>query len=48
MQIKRVSIIGLGALGILFGNHLAKRMPHGKLRIIAEVFNAFKKLSAPF
>ncbi len=36
MEIKRVSIIGLGALGILFGNHLAKRMPYGKLRIIAD------------
>ncbi|MEH7255216.1 ketopantoate reductase family protein [Neobacillus niacini] len=36
MEIKKVTIIGLGALGILFGNHLAKRMPNGDLRIIAD------------
>ncbi|WP_171903785.1 ketopantoate reductase family protein [Cellulosilyticum sp. I15G10I2] len=36
MEIKTVSIIGLGALGILFGNHLSKRMPKEDLRIIAE------------
>lgn len=36
MQIKTVSIIGLGALGILFGSHLSKRMPEGTLRIIAD------------
>ncbi|EHQ89342.1 ketopantoate reductase family protein [Desulfosporosinus youngiae] len=36
MEIKTVSIIGLGALGILFGHHLAKRMPQGDLRIIAD------------
>lgn len=36
MEIKKVSIIGLGALGILFGNHLAKRMPKEDLRIIAD------------
>lgn len=36
MEIKTVSIIGLGALGILFGNHLSKRMPEGTLRIIAD------------
>ncbi|MGH4117472.1 ketopantoate reductase family protein [Clostridium sp.] len=35
MEIKTVSIIGLGALGILFGNHLSKRMTSGNLRIIA-------------
>jgi 2-dehydropantoate 2-reductase len=35
MEIKKVSIIGLGALGILFGNHLAKRMPKADVRIIA-------------
>ena len=34
--IKKVTIIGLGALGILFGNHLAKRMPKEDLRIIAD------------
>ncbi len=36
MKIKRVSIIGLGALGILFGHHLNKKMPQGDLRIIAD------------
>ncbi|MFB3163437.1 2-dehydropantoate 2-reductase [Neobacillus sp. 179-J 1A1 HS] len=36
MEIKKVSIIGLGALGILFGNHFAKRMPKEDVRIIAE------------
>ena len=36
MKIRTVSIIGLGALGILFGNHLSKRMPKTYLRIIAD------------
>lgn len=36
MEIKTVSIIGLGALGILFGNHLLKRMPKEDLRMIAD------------
>lgn len=36
MEIKKVSIIGLGALGILFGNHLAKRMPKENVRFIAD------------
>jgi len=36
MEIKKVSIIGLGALGILFAHHLTKRMPKGDLRIIAD------------
>jgi len=36
MEIKKVSIIGLGALGILFGHHLTKRMPKEDLRIIAD------------
>jgi len=35
-EIKKVSIIGLGALGILFGNHLAKKIPKENLRIIAD------------
>jgi 2-dehydropantoate 2-reductase len=35
-EVKTVSIIGLGALGILFGHHLASRMPAGSLRIIAD------------
>lgn len=36
MEIKTVSIIGLGALGILFGHHLSKKMPKAHLRIIAD------------
>lgn len=36
MEIKTVSIIGLGALGILFGNKLSKKMPKENLRIIAD------------
>lgn len=36
MEIQKVSLIGLGALGILFGHHLSKRMPKGDLRIIAD------------
>ena len=36
MNIQKVSIIGLGALGILFGNHLARRMNPEELRIIAD------------
>lgn len=35
-EINKVSIIGLGALGILFGSHMLKRMPEGSLRIIAD------------
>ncbi|SDY02261.1 2-dehydropantoate 2-reductase [Evansella caseinilytica] len=35
-EVKTVSIIGLGALGVLFGHHLSKRMPREKLRIIAD------------
>jgi 2-dehydropantoate 2-reductase len=37
MEIKKVSIIGLGALGILFGHFLSKRMPKEDLRIVADV-----------
>lgn len=36
MQIKKVSIIGLGALGILFGHQLSKVMPREDLRIVAD------------
>lgn len=36
MEIKTVSIIGLGALGILFGNHLSRRVPRESLRVIAD------------
>ncbi|PKM57726.1 MAG: 2-dehydropantoate 2-reductase [Firmicutes bacterium HGW-Firmicutes-3] len=37
MAIKTVSIIGLGALGVLYGHHLAMNMPLDNLRIIADV-----------
>jgi 2-dehydropantoate 2-reductase len=36
MEIKTVSIIGLGALGVLFGHRLSGHMPHDDLRIIAD------------
>jgi 2-dehydropantoate 2-reductase len=36
MHIQTVSIIGLGALGVLFGHHLSGKMPEGDLRIIAD------------
>lgn len=36
MEIKTVSIIGLGALGILFGNHLSHHMLKDDLSIIAD------------
>jgi 2-dehydropantoate 2-reductase len=36
MEIKRVSIIGLGALGILFGHYLSQNMPKGDLKIVAD------------
>lgn len=36
MQINTVSIIGLGALGIMYGNHMTKHMPERQLRIIAD------------
>jgi 2-dehydropantoate 2-reductase len=35
-EIKTVAVIGLGALGTLFGNHLSKRMGKYDLRIIAD------------
>jgi len=35
-KITTVAIIGLGALGILFANHLRKRMPKENIRIIAD------------
>lgn len=36
MEIKTVSIIGLGALGILYGHHFSKKLPKENLRIIAD------------
>ena len=34
--ISKVSIVGLGALGILYGEHFLRRMPREDLRIIAD------------
>ena len=42
MEIKTVSIVGLGALGVLFGNHLSKYMPRDNLRIVADSDRIFK------
>ena len=36
MEIKTVSIIGLGALGTMFGNQLSKHMPKEDLRIVVD------------
>lgn len=36
MEIRTVSIVGLGALGILFGTQLSKKLPFENLRIIAD------------
>lgn len=36
MDIKKVSLIGLGALGILFAHQLAKQLPKDDLRIVAD------------
>lgn len=36
MEIKTVSLIGLGALGILYGSQLSKAMPSGDFRVIAD------------
>ncbi len=35
-EIKTVAVIGLGALGTMFGNHLSKRMGKEELRMIAD------------
>ena len=35
MEIRTVAIVGLGALGVLFGHHLAKGLPEGALRVVA-------------
>ncbi|MET3695802.1 ketopantoate reductase [Bacillus oleivorans] len=42
MEVKTVSFIGLGALGILFAHHLTKRLPRDNVRIIADE-NRIKK-----
>ena len=36
MEIDTVSVIGLGALGVLFGHHLSEQMPKSTLRIVAD------------
>ncbi|MBE3593703.1 MAG: ketopantoate reductase family protein [Candidatus Carbobacillus altaicus] len=36
MSIQKVAIIGLGAMGIMYGHHLAKRMKESDLLIIAD------------
>lgn len=36
MEIKTVSIIGLGALGVLYGHMLSKKLPEKHLRIVAD------------
>lgn len=36
MEIQTVAVVGLGALGTLFGHQLAKHMPKDRLRIIAD------------
>jgi 2-dehydropantoate 2-reductase len=36
MKIEKVTIIGLGALGILYGNHLLNNLPKNNLRILAD------------
>src|SRR5699024_628033 len=36
MEIKRVGIIGLGALGVLFGHHLSKEMKEEDLLFVAD------------
>ncbi len=36
MTIKKVSIIGLGALGIMYGNFIAEKVSEGALRIVAD------------
>ena len=36
MEIQTVAIVGLGALGVLFGHALSKELPEGALRIVAD------------
>jgi 2-dehydropantoate 2-reductase len=36
MEINKISIIGLGALGIMFGSYIKDKVPQGALRIIAD------------
>ena len=45
MEIRTVSVIGLGALGVLFGEHLAGKMEKGTLRIVGDLarFEKYEK-----
>lgn len=36
VSIKKVSIIGLGALGIMYGQHFSQKLPKENVRIIAD------------
>ena len=36
MEIKKCSLIGLGALGVMFGSQLSQNMPEGDFRVIAD------------
>ena len=36
MQVRTVAIVGLGALGVMYGHHLSKVMPAGSLHIVAD------------
>ena len=36
MEIQTVAIVGLGALGVMFGHQLSKKMPEGALKIVAD------------
>lgn len=36
MKIQKVALIGLGALGVMFGNQLQKTMPKGRFKIVAD------------
>lgn len=36
MKIEKVALIGLGALGVMFGNQLQKTMPKGSFKIVAD------------
>ncbi|MBP1919849.1 ketopantoate reductase family protein [Youngiibacter multivorans] len=36
MEIKKVSLVGLGALGVMFGNQLQKTMEKGSFKVVAD------------
>ena len=36
MGIKKISIVGCGALGIMFASHMLKKLPHSQLQFIAD------------